>query len=32
MGDENYIQKSEWQNKQTDEENEVFNSFINVMV
>ena len=32
MGNENYIQNSELQNEQMKDENEVFNSFINVMV
>lgn len=32
MGNENYIQNSELQNKQMKDESEVFNSFINVMV
>ena len=32
MGNENYIQNPELQNEQMKDENEVFNSFINVMV
>ena len=32
MGNENYIQNSELQNEQMKDANEVFNSFINVMV
>lgn len=32
MGNENNIQNCELQNKQMQDENEVFNSFINVMV
>ena len=32
MGNENYIQNSKLQNEQMKDENEVFNSFINVMV
>ena len=32
MGNEKYIQNSELQSKQMLDENEVFNSFINVMV
>ena len=32
MGNEKYIQNSELQRKQMQDENEVFNSFINVMV
>ncbi len=32
MGNENYIQNPELQNEQMKDENEVFNSFINVIV
>lgn len=32
MGNENYIQNPKLQNEQMKDENEVFNSFINVMV
>ena len=32
MGNEKYIQNSELQSKQMQDENEVFNSFINIMV
>lgn len=32
MGNENYIQNPELQNEQMKDENEAFNSFINVMV
>lgn len=32
MGNEKYIQNSELQSKQMHDENEVFNSFINIMV
>ena len=32
MGNEKYIQNSELQSKQMQYENEVFNSFINIMV
>lgn len=32
MGNEKYIQNSELQSKQMRDENEVFNSFINIMV